>query len=154
MPTLCLLNVTACDQISQTFPTLFDSTIKFTYATSCIAWFSSAQIRYEVFFFKSCSSTTDFTLSYISRSLSEAIGTLYVPYFHFCHELLWTLIYKIMLVYKLNPRNAEPTHSVKRTPPHSVKQTGSPVPKLPELYKIHSIIWTLVYHFCKIVRHI
>ena len=35
-----------------------------------------------------------------------------------------------------------------------VKQTGSPVPPVPELYKIHAIIWTLVYRFRKIVHHI
>ena len=28
-----------------------------------------------------------FTLSFISRSPSEAIDTLYGPYFHFCYEL-------------------------------------------------------------------
>ena len=40
------------------------------------------------------------------------------------------------------------------TPPNPVKWTGSPVPTLPELYKIHSKIQMLVYHFHKIVRHI
>ena len=40
-----------------------------------------------------------------------------------------------------------------RTPVfHKLK--GSPVPTVPELYKIHSIIWTLVYYFRKIVHHI
>ena len=28
------------------------------------------------------------------------------------------------------------------------------VPTVSELYKVHSIIWTLVYHFHKIVHHI
>ena len=35
-----------------------------------------------------------------------------------------------------------------------VKRTGSPVPTVPELYKIQLIIWTLVYCFRKIVCHI
>ena len=36
-------------------------------------------------------------------------------------------------------------------PPYSVMRTGSPVPTVPELYKIHSIMRALVYHICKIV---
>ena len=39
-------------------------------------------------------------------------------------------------------------------PSFSVKRTGSPVPTVPEMYKIYSIIRKLVYHFCKIVHHI
>ena len=37
---------------------------------------------------------------------------------------------------------------------HTIKRTGSPVPTVPELYKIQLIIWTLVYCFHKIVCHI
>ena len=39
-------------------------------------------------------------------------------------------------------------------PPYSVEQTVSPVPTVPELYKIHSIIQTLIHRFWKIVCHI
>ena len=39
-------------------------------------------------------------------------------------------------------------------PPYFVKWRGSPVPTVPELYKIHLVMQTLVYHFCKIVCHI
>ena len=38
--------------------------------------------------------------------------------------------------------------------PYFVKWRGSPVLTVPELYKIHSVMQTLVYHFCKIVCHI
>ena len=38
--------------------------------------------------------------------------------------------------------------------PYSVMRTGFPVPTIPELYKIHSIMRTLVCHICKIVRHL
>ena len=33
-------------------------------------------------------------------------------------------------------------------PPYSVMRTGSPVPTVPELYKIYSIIRMLVCHIC------
>jgi len=36
--------------------------------------------------------------------------------------------------------------------PHSIKQTGAPVSTVPELYKIHSIILTLMYLFRTIVH--
>ena len=41
-----------------------------------------------------------------------------------------------------------------KTHSNLVKWRGSPVPTVPELYKIHSIIWTLVFLFRKIVCHI
>ena len=41
-----------------------------------------------------------------------------------------------------------------RKPLYSVKRIGAPVPTVPELYQIHSIIWTLFYCFRKIVYHI
>ena len=37
---------------------------------------------------------------------------------------------------------------------HCVKQPASPVPTVPELYKIHTIKLTLLYHIHKIVRHL
>ena len=39
-------------------------------------------------------------------------------------------------------------------PLYSVKWTGSPVPTVPELYKIYSITQMLIYHFRKIVYYI
>ena len=41
-----------------------------------------------------------------------------------------------------------------RKPPYSVKQTGSPILIVPELYKINSIIQMFVCHFCKVVHHL
>ena len=40
------------------------------------------------------------------------------------------------------------------TPPYSIKRTNSLVPIVPELYKFHSIIQTLVYCFHEIACHI
>ena len=40
-----------------------------------------------------------------------------------------------------------------RTPRYSVKRTGFLVPSVPEPYKIHSMMRTLAYLSCMIVRH-
>ena len=39
-------------------------------------------------------------------------------------------------------------------PSYSIKQTASHVPRVPELYKIHTIKLTLLYYIHKIVRHL
>ena len=51
-----------------------------------------------------------------------------------------------MFVYNQNPWNLET--------PVFCKAVGFPAPTVPEMYRVHLIIWTLVYHFRKIVRHI
>ena len=38
-------------------------------------------------------------------------------------------------------------------PQYSIKQTGSPVPTVPELHEIYSISHMFVYQFCKIAHH-
>ena len=38
--------------------------------------------------------------------------------------------------------------------PYSIKRTGPIVTTVPKRYKIHSIIWLLLYCFCKVVRHL
>ena len=41
----------------------------------------------QIFLFLYCLALMHYTLSFISRSLSEVIDTLYDSYFHFCYQL-------------------------------------------------------------------